>query len=478
MTVAILAGLFAIQRFGTGNVGRMFGPVVLLWFTVLAALGIWQFCRNPQILLSLSPWEGVAFLQREWSHALPILGATFLAVTGGEALYADLGHFGRKPIRVGWFAVVFPALALNYLGQAALVTLEPQAIRSPFFLMAGPMLVLPLTVLAALAAIIASQALISGAFSLTVQAIQLGCLPRCNVRHTSHHERGQVYVPFVNWMLAAGCILLVVTLKTSSALAGAYGIAISLTMVITSILLIPAARLVLGWAATTTISVSVLFLSVDLAYLVANATKLLHMGWLPLVAAMILIFLMLTWIWGRDRLAKRFAERNLESEYLISELAKKKIHRVAGVAVYLSGSSNRVPPALLHNLKHNKVIHETTILLHVQTLDQPKLEEAERLECRPMGEGIWDVSLKFGFAETPDVPRTLRSCLPEELRFHEGKASYFLGRETYCIGKKATLFDRFRLFVFALLARNAAPANAYFQLPPGRVVELGSQLTL
>lgn len=478
VSVVILAGLFTIQQFGTGKVGVLFGPVVLLWFTTLAALGLSALWAHPQVLMALSPLEGVLFLVHEWKHAMPLLAAVFLAVTGGEALYADLGHFGARPIRIGWFVVVLPALVLNYLGQAALLTADPSAIRSPFFLMAPEALRFPLTLLATAAAIIASQALISGAFSLTTQAIQLGCLPRFHVRYTSEHSVGQVYVPAVNRMLAVACIMLVISFGTSTALAGAYGIAIALTMAITSILFFSAARSVWGWSTMNAALVTGLFLALDGAFLVANSLKIIHGGWFPLVIGGGVMSLMLIWIWGRERLFARISRDALPVDALLNDLGKGRIHRVSGTAIYMSGKGTQVPTALLHNLKHNQVLHERVILLHVMTLDQPYAGKDEMLEHLELGEGLHRVILKFGFAETPNVPAALKAHLPEAIRFQPGKATYFLGSETYGVGKKATVIDRIRLSLFAVMARNASPATAYFQLPPGRVVELGAQITL
>jgi KUP system potassium uptake protein len=478
VSVLILTALFAIQRHGAGKVGVLFGPVVVLWFAVLALLGIRALWTHPQVLWSLSPVEGVLFLVHEWKHAFPLLAAVFLAVTGGEALYADLGHFGGRPIRLGWFSVVLPALVLNYLGQAALLTADSAAIRSPFFLLAPEGLRFPLTLLATAAAIIASQALITGAFSLTTQAIQLGCLPRMHVCHTSDHSAGQVYVPAVNRLLAAACILLVVTFKTSAALAGAYGIAIALTMGITSLLFYSAARSVWGWTQLKAALVTGFFLWIDGAFLAANSLKIIHGGWFPLVMGGGMMALMLVWIWGRERLYGRLSREALPVDALLQDLARGRVHRVSGTAVYMSGKGTQVPTALLHNLKHNQVLHERVILLHVITLDQPRAGRGEMLDYQDLGEGLHRVVLKFGFAEAPDVPTALRSRLPENVRFQPGKATYFLGRETYGVGKKATVTDRFRMSVFAIMARNASPATAYFQLPPGRVVELGAQITL
>ena len=478
LAVVILIGLFSIQKFGTGNVGKLFGPVVLLWFATLGLLGIGALWEHPQVLLALSPWEGISFLVREWQHAFPLLAAVFLAVTGGEALYADLGHFGTRPIRVGWFSVVLPALVLNYLGQAALLTADPSAIRSPFFLLAPEIFQLPLTILATGAAIIASQALISGAFSLTTQAVQLGCMSRVRILYTSDHSVGQVYVPVVNNILAAACILLVITFKTSSNLAGAYGVAISLTMTITSLLFFSAARVVWGWSKFKALLITGLFMLLDGAFLAANALKIWPTGWLPLLIAGVVMSVMLIWIWGRRRLYARILRDSLPIEDLLKELHKGKIHRVSGTAIYMSGKGLQVPTALLHNLKHNQVLHERVILLHVMTLDQPLANPDEMMDYEDLGDGVHRATLRFGFAETPDVPTALKLRMPESARFQPGKATYFLGRETYGVGKKATFIDRLRLSLFAAMARNASPATAYFQLPPGRVVELGGQITL
>ena len=478
LAVGILATLFAIQRFGTGKVGVLFGPIVLLWFSTIGFLGLKEVISQPHVLLSLSPVEGVSFLFREWKHAFPLLAAVFLAVTGGEALYADLGHFGNKPIRIGWFTLVLPCLVLNYLGQAALLTSDAAAIKSPFFLLAPETLRFPLTLLATAAAIIASQALITGAFSLTTQAIQLGCLPRFLVRYTSEHSAGQVYVPMVNWMLAFACILLVVTFRTSSALAGAYGIAIALTMTITSVLFYFAARACWNWSFAKAFAVTAVFLILDGAFLAANALKIAHGGWLPLIVGGAIMGLMLIWIWGRKRLYQRIMAGALPVSHLLGELAKGRIHRVSGTAVYMSGKDTKVPTALLHNLKHNQVLHQQVILLHVSTTDEPHASGPETITHQDLGEGVHRVTLQFGFADTPDVPQALRQPLPDGLQFNPAKATYFLGRETYGFGKHAGILDRARLFLFAVMARNASPATAYFRLPPGRVVELGSQITL
>lgn len=478
VSVVILILLFSIQRFGTGKVGGLFGPVVLAWFATLAVLGIRGLCSYPEVIGALSPHAGVTFLMHESEHAFPLLAAVFLAVTGGEALYADLGHFGAKPIRVGWFAVVLPALVLNYLGQAALLCRDPSAILNPFFLLAPETLRFPLTLLATAAAIIASQALITGAFSLTAQAIQFGCLPRFRVLYTSDHSAGQVFVPAVNRLLAVACVVLVIWFETSAALAGAYGIAIALTMTITSILFYSAAVHAWKWSPTRAGLVTAAFLLLDGGFLAANSLKIIHGGAVPLVVGALVMGLMLIWIWGRERLYRRISRDALPVEALLSDLGKGRIQRVPGTAIYMSGKGTQVPTALLHNLKHNHVLHERVLLLHVMTLDQPRAGDEDSLDYEELGEGMHRVTLKFGFAETPDVPAALKQRLPEHIRFQPGKATYFLGHESYGVGKNAGFFEKLRLFLFAAMARNASPATAYFQLPPGRVVELGAQLTL
>ncbi|MCW1883429.1 KUP/HAK/KT family potassium transporter [Luteolibacter flavescens] len=478
VAVCILILMFSIQRHGTGKVGILFGPVVLCWFVTLGLLGLRGIIQHPEVLSALSPASGIMFLIHEWHHAFPLLAAVFLAVTGGEALYADLGHFGTRPIRVGWFSVVLPGLVLNYLGQAALLSHDPKALEAPFFLLAPDYLRLPLTILATAAAAIASQALISGAFSLTTQAVQLGCLPRVKVRHTSEHSVGQVYVPFVNRFLLVACIVLVITFKSSAALAGAYGIAIVLTMTITSILFYSAARAAWGWSTAKAATVTSLFLILEIPFLAANTLKVIHGGWLPLVVAGSAMGLMLTWLWGRARLYKRLSREALPIDALLGDLKRGQIHRVSGTAVYMSGRGDTVPTALLHNLKHNQVLHERVVLLHVDTLDQPHADPETAVAHTDLGEGLHRVNLSFGFADTPDVPVALKAGLPAEVKFHPGKATYVLGRETYGVGKNASALDRLRLALFAVMARNASPATAYFRLPPGRVVELGAQITL
>lgn len=477
VALVIIVLLFTIQRHGTGKVGALFGPVLLLWFATLGILGLRWIFAYPQILLAINPLSGLMFLIHEWRHAIPLLSAVFLAVTGGEALYTDLGHFGRKPIRIAWFAVVFPCLILNYIGQAALLTLHPQT-ENTFYNLVPPGGVLPLTLLATAAAVIASQALISGAFSLTTQAIQLGCIPRLRVLYTSTTEKGQVYLPMINWMLMLACLLLISVKQSSSNLFPAYGIAISMTMTVTSVLFLQAAKNVLHWPRWKAYTVTASFLLVDGAFLFANGLKITHGGWMPLAAAFIMVFLMSTWRWGRARLGKRMEKASIPAQLLIEDLGRKSIHRVSGTAFYMCGKTGGIPLALLHNLKHNQVLHERVMLLHVETLDASRATPEERFDLEVLGQGFHLLHLRFGFSETPNVPAALKECLTGEIKYEPQKSTFFLGRETYAVSRALNAWERFRLVIFAWLTRNATPATAYFSLPPSRVVELGAQISL
>lgn len=475
--LCIIVMLFSIQRYGTGKVGTCFGPILLLWFITLGVLGLRWIIACPSILLALHPLKGFTFLIHEWNHAIPLLSAVFLAVTGGEALYTDLGHFGRKPIRIAWFAVVFPCLILNYMGQAALLTVHPQTVNT-FYNLVPPSGVLPLTLLATAAAVIASQALISGAYSLTTQAIQLGCIPRLRVLYTSATEKGQVYLPMINWMLMLACIFLITNRQSSSNLFPAYGIAISMTMTVTSILFLQAAKTVLGWSTIKAWTVTICFLAVDGAFLYANSLKIANGGWIPLAVAFLLIFIMATWRWGRDRLGKRMEKHVIPAEMLIDDLVKKDVHRVSGTAFYMCGKTGGIPLALLHNLKHNQVLHERVVLLHVETLDASHATDDEKCDIHELGMGFYLLHLRFGFSETPNVPAALKQHLTGDIKYEPNKSTFFLGRETYAVSRNLNVLDRIRLAIFAWMTRNATPATAYFSLPPSRVVELGAQITL
>lgn len=477
ISLVLIVGLFAIQRQGTGKVGVLFGPIILLWFTTLGVMGIVWIVQCPSVLLALNPLQGLQFLYHQHMHALPILAAVFLSVTGAEALYADLGHFSARAIRKAWLWVAFPGLALNYLGQAALVELHPETTHS-FYNLVGEHGILPLTILATAAAIIASQALISGAFSLTSQAIQLGCLPRLRMLYTSATEKGQVYLPPVNWLLMLACLFLIAKYEKSSNLAAAYGISISVTMAVTTILFYQASRSVWNWSPWKSNLATACFLVIDLAFLIANGAKILHGGWLPIVVAIVIIFIMTTWRWGRVRLGKRMEKASIPAELLIEDLERKGIHRVSGTAFYMCGKTGGIPLALLHNLKHNQVLHENVLLLHVETLDSSHAADGEKFDITELGQGFHLLHLRFGFSETPNVPAALKEHLSGTLKYDSQKSTFFLGRETYAVSRNLNAWERFRLAIFAWMTRNATPATAYFSLPPSRVVELGAQISL
>lgn len=478
-TVTILIALFLIQRFGTEVVGRLFGPVCIVWFVVLAALGIHGIAAAPEVLSALSPHHALRFLSENGLTGLLILGAVVLAVTGAEALYADMGHFGRPAIRLGWTVLVMPALLLNYLGQGALLLKTPAAIASPFFLLAPKALVLPLVILATLATVIASQAVISGAFSLTRQAIQLGYLPRMTIVHTSEHEIGQIYMPIVNWALMIACVTLVLTFGSSSELAAAYGIAVTGNMVITTLLLAVAMRTLWGWPTPRLLVLCGLFLLVDLAFFASNITKIGNGGWVPLGIAAVLFCILTTWKAGRALLIRRLTANNLPDEHFATLLAGGRLARVPGTAVFLTGTTSGLPMALMHNLKHNKVAHERVILLTVITGEIPVVPLNQRVSAREVSPGLHRLTLRYGFMETPDIPKALAQAREQDLGFfyEPGSISYFLSREIILPSREPTL-PLWRTSLFAWMARSATGAMGFFRLPPGRVVELGAQVEL
>ena len=477
VTVVILVGVFGIQSRGTDKVGKLFGPVMVVWFVVIAVLGIVWLVRAPVVLTSVDPRHAVTFFQEHRLHGFAVLGAVFLVVTGGEALYADMGHFGKRPIRIAWFGLVLPALLLNYFGQGALLLTNPKAIEQPFFLLAPHWALFPLVVLATLAAIIASQALISGAFSLTRQAIQLGYSPRLDIAHTSSHEIGQVYVPQVNWTLMICTILIVIGFGSSTALAAAYGIAVTLTMVITAVLLYVIARDRWHWPTPVALAVTGLFLLIDLAFFGANVLKIMHGGWLPLVIGTVLFTLMTTWKTGRRIVAQRMTERAIP---LSDFLAKVRAHppaRVPGTSVFMTAQPRGTPPALAHNLRYNKVLHRHVVILMVTTRPTPHVPEEERYSVKQHGEGLWELTLSYGFMEDPDVPAALVEACTKGLVIDDSDVTYFLGRETL-IATTTPGMALWRERLFVLIARNAVRATAFFRLPPERVVELGVQVEL
>jgi KUP system potassium uptake protein len=477
VAVGILIGVFAIQRHGTHRVGRLFGPIMVVWFLIIAILGVMWTLRQPEVLTAVDPRHAFYFFREHGWHGFAVLGAVFLVVTGGEALYADMGHFGKRPIRFAWFALVLPALLLNYFGQGALLLTHPEAIEQPFFLLVPGWGLVPLVVLATAAAIIASQALISGAFSLTQQAIQLGYAPRLEIEHTSHHEMGQVYVPQVNWALMICTILIVIGFESSTALAAAYGIAVTLTMVITAMLLQVVATERWGWPPIVASVVTGLFLVIDLAFFGANALKITHGGWLPLVIGWILFTLMTTWKTGRRIVAARLTARAIPIEDFLASVAEAQPARVPGTAVFMTAQPKGTPPALAHNLRYNKVLHEHVVTLLITTQPVPHVPPDEQVSVRPLGQGVFDVRVHYGFMEDPNVPEALINACKHGLTLDENDVTYFLGRETLIV-TKAPGMAMWRERLFVLMARNAVRAPTFFRLPAERVVELGVQVEI
>ncbi|HEX8649488.1 MAG TPA: potassium transporter Kup [Pyrinomonadaceae bacterium] len=478
VTIVIIVGLFLIQSRGTAKVGRLFGPVMLVWFIVIAALGVMQVLRHPSVIAAFNPVHGINFFLREGWHGFLVLGTVFLVVTGGEALYADMGHFGKRPIRIVWYAIVLPALLLNYLGQGALLIENPTAAENPFYRLAPGWALYPLIVLATCAAIIASQALISGAYSLTMQAIQLGFMPRLRIEHTSSTEMGQIYIPALNWALMLGCIAIVIGFGSSSKLAAAYGVAVTATMVITTVLLGVVERDKWKWSLTATLALSGFFLVIDLAFFGANIIKIPHGGWFPLVVGALIFLLMTTWKKGRRILAERLLSRAHPIEDFLRDIAQHPPVRVPGTAVFMNGTATGTPPALMHNLEHNKVLHERVILLTVKTKQSPYVESEDRVHMESLGHDFYRMIVNYGFMEDPDIPKVLENLEPPAARFNSMNTTFFLGRETVIASDKHPGMMIWREKLFALMSRNASSATAYFCLPPNRVVELGSQIEI
>jgi KUP system potassium uptake protein len=482
LTVLILAGLFLIQRGGTARVGAIFGPVMLLWFTVIGALGVHGILRDPSVLAAVNPLHGFHFFQHNGGHGFLVLGAVVLCITGGEALYADMGHFGKRPIRLAWLTLAMPALTLNYFGQGALLLHQPSARENPFFLLAPAWAIYPLIGLATLATIVASQALISGAFSLTHQAVQLGYCPRVTVKHTSHTEMGQIYVPEVNWAIGAACIALVLGFKSSSNLAAAYGIAVTGTMSITTLLFHRVMRDLWRWPRWQSWPLTVAFLAVDLSFFGANIVKFEDGGWFPIAAAFVVFTLMSTWKQGRAVLASMLRDAGLPLELFLADVARRKPVRIPGTAVFMTSNLGSAPPVMLHHVKHNKVLHERIILTSVLTEEVPAVPESERVVTRDLGEGFFQVVAHYGFMEQPNIPALLESLETREgagvrLSVKPLEVSYYLGRETLLATGAAKLaIWRKRLFI--IMSRNSATASSFFGLPPNRVVELGAQIQL
>jgi KUP system potassium uptake protein len=477
ITIVILVGLFLIQSRGTAKVGTLFGPVMVLWFLAIAVLGIMQAVRHPSVFGAVNPLHAFRFFAGNGWHGFLILGSVFLVVTGGEALYADMGHFGKRPIRIAWFALVLPALLLNYFGQGALLIEHPEAAANPFYLLAPAWMLYPLVVLATAAAIIASQALISGAYSLTMQAIQLGFMPRLKIEHTSSTEMGQIYIPALNWALMIGCIVIVIGFGSSSNLAAAYGVAVTSTMVITTVLLFVVEREKWGWSLPLAVLLSGFFFIVDLAFFGANIIKIPAGGWFPLVVGAVIFLLMTTWKKGRRILAQRLMTRAHPIEDFLRDIAKNPPVRVPGTAIFMNGTATGTPPALLHNLQHNKVLHERVVLLTVKTKQMPHVEPEDRVRVESLGHEFYRMIINYGFMEDPEIPTVLESLMPPDPVFDPMTTTYFLGRETVIASKHPGMM-LWREKVFALMSRNSSSATAYFCLPPNRVVELGAQVEI
>ncbi len=478
IALAILVALFLVQKRGTAGIATVFGPAMLVWFVAIGAAGLPAILRHPEVLAAFDPRHGLRFLLEHRRAGLLVLGAVFLCVTGSEALYADMGHFGRRPIRFAWFFVAFPALLTNYYGQGALLVGAGGArVENPFYQLAPGLLLYPMLAIATLAAVIASQALISGAFSLARQATQLGLLPRLTVVYTSREARGQIYVPEINALLLAAAVLLVVGFRSSGALAAAYGIAVVSTMIITTLLLYTVSREIWGWSLPAALGLAGLFLAVDLPFLGANATKIAAGGWFPLVIALAMFVVMTSWHEGRAHVLGVLERGSLPLAAFVADVGERRPHRVRGAAVVLASEGGGTPRVLLHHFKHNQVLHETVVLLTVVSAVVPEVDPRGRVSVEPLGEGFWRVVARYGFMETPDVPTALAECAPLGLELDPHRTSYFLGRQTLLpTGRSPLGLWRERLFV--LLSRNARPAQAFFQIPPNRVVELGAQIEL
>ncbi|MHB1057707.1 MAG: potassium transporter Kup [Rhodanobacter sp.] len=478
IALVILLGMFAVQRHGTHKVGKAFAPVMTLWFVVLAVLGVRQIIANPQVLYAVNPLHAVRFFISHGDTSFIALGGVVLALTGAEALYADMGHFGKKPIRLAWFGFVLPALLLNYFGQGALLLGNPRAIESPFYLMVPAPLLYPMIALSACAAVIASQAVISGAFSMTREAMSLGYSPRLAVVHTSREMSGQIFVPWVNRMLMVLVILAVLGFRSSDNLGAAYGIAVTGTMTMTTLLALVVARKRWNWSWPTVVLVGVLFLIIDLSFFGANLLKVAHGGWFPLVLGVVLFSVMTTWRRGRELVVREIKQGGLALAPFIENIAEHPPLRVPGTAIFLTANQHAVPHALLHNLKHNKVLHERNVLLTVETLETPVAEAEERIGITPMADNFFGLELRFGFAEDPNIPFALSQCSREGLGFDMMDTTFFLSRENIVADVRRPGMALWRDKLFAFLSRNAMPATAFFQIPGNRLIELGAQVEI
>jgi len=489
IAVGILIALFLFQKRGTAGIGRVFGPIVIVWFSMISIFGIMGIWQAPAVLTAINPWHAVDFFLRDRLIGFLILGSVVLVFTGGEALYADMGHFGPRPIRRMWFYVVMPALLLNYFGQGALLLTDPSAVDNPFYRLMPPFFVLPAVIVSLAAAVVASQAVISGAFSLTRQAVQLGYTPRVTVVHTSHHEAGQIYIPEVNTILMGACIALVMGFQNTSGLAGAYGIAVTGAMMIDTLLFGMAARTRLGWGARLVVPLVALFLFVDVSFFSANLAKVPSGGWFPILLALGIFVLMVTWKRGRLIVTTTMRENSLPLELFMRDVARRAPTRVSGTAVFMTSDATIAPSVLLHHLKHNKVLHERVFLMSVVTREIPQVPEAERIELNALGHGFYVLVAAYGFMESPNVPSLLAALEPLGLEVKLMETTFYLGRETLIPtsasrAKRAALLAKglwmtmWRKRLFVVMTNNARSATAFFHLPANRVVELGAQVQI
>ncbi|MBI5898918.1 MAG: potassium transporter Kup [Rhodocyclales bacterium] len=478
ITIGVLCALFLIQPRGTASVGALFGPIMMFWFGTLGVLGVWNILRHPDVIAAINPWYAAHFFLENRGHAYLALGAVVLAITGGEALYADMGHFGRRPIKWAWLAYVFPCLYLNYLGQGALILDDPSAVRNPFFRLVPELLLYPMVALATAATVIASQAVISGAFSLTSQAMQLGYCPRIQVRFTSEREKGQIYLPNINWLLLLAVVMLVLGFKSSSNLASAYGIAVTLTMMIDTLLAFVVVRALWNWNWLQAAVFLTLFLVVDFAFFSANLVKVLDGGWFPLLLGLGIFTLFATWKRGRALLYRKLEQDSMPLDAFLASLKYGGPQRVPGTGIFMTTRPDGVPRAMLHNLLHNKVLHERVILLNVNTQDIPHVAEEERLRIEALDDGFYRIQLNYGFKDDPNIPVALEMCAYQGMAPVEMmETSFFLGRETI-VPNRVPAMTLWRQVLFMWMFRNADTATDYFKLPTNRVVELGTQIEL
>ncbi|MEO6118722.1 MAG: potassium transporter Kup [Methylotenera sp.] len=475
ISIAILIALFAFQKYGTNAVGKFFGPIIVVWFTVLGAIGIYHITQNPMILNALNPMYAFHFLADRGAGIFLAVGAVVLAITGAEALYADMGHFGKPAIRIAWTGLVLPGLALNYLGQGALLLSTPEAVSNPFYLSFPPELLIPAVILATLATIIASQAVISGAYSITQQAIQLGFLPRMQILHTSASESGQIYVPAINWLLLVAVVITAIAFQNSSAIASAYGIAVTGTMLITTILTYFVLRHNWKYPVWIALSATGAFIALDLLLLASCSVKFFKGGWFPVALGVLLVIVMWTWKQGREILLQHIHEDDPKLEDFVNNIAREKRARIERTAIFLCANPDTVPQALMHNLKHNQVLHQTNLILTVAFLDVPTVAKEQRLHIKEIGSGFWQIRLDYGFMETPNIPKALEDCKIDNVTIDPFTTSYFVSRETVISGQGGKM-AKWRDDLFAVMSRNAGSVVSYFNIPSNSVIELVSRI--